>query len=413
MIRLSASERVITPSLDKDTIYLCGHAMRTEAAKGVLDDIYCKVLCFDDNSVKLLWISLEIIGIDKEVTNDIKQKIACNFDVSIENITISFTHTHSGPDCVRAFCQDEEKTADYISFLQGKIMETVDQVMHQQFTEVMAKFKSTTIDGYYSNRNGIDKPADKEIIQVIFEDLNKKAVAVLCSLACHPTVLGPQNLYISADLAGYIATFNKQKYQCLTFVMQGAAGDMSNRIFREGNDYAELNRMGKGITDQLDKNNDWKELGLVTIKSYQFEYKDKFYQDINLLKKRVLECQERIKNAKTFDEKKVYSSALKHANNKVDNFKSRVDFELCTKYMKLGDLEIFTIPAELFSRFGLEIKEAMTGKCNILWGYCDYSVGYLYNQEDAGKSFESIVTNIPAGTTEKIVDKAKEFIHTY
>ena len=47
----------------------------------------------------------------------------------------------------------------------------------------------------------------------------------------------------------------------------------------------------------------------------------------------------------------------------------------------------------------------MGAKCSILWGYVNYSVGYLGNIEDYGNSFETSSSDIPCGTTEKIVDE--------
>ena len=79
-------------------------------------------------------------------------------------------------------------------------------------------------------------------------------------------------------------------------------------------------------------------------------------------------------------------------------------------YVDMGDLRFFVIPAELFSRFGMQIKQAMNCKCPILWGYCNYSVGYLGNKEDYGASFETAASDIPIGTTEKIVEEIVEFI---
>ena len=73
-------------------------------------------------------------------------------------------------------------------------------------------------------------------------------------------------------------------------------------------------------------------------------------------------------------------------------------------------MKYFVIPAELFSRFGVEIKKAMNCKCPILWGYCNYSVGYLGNIDDYGNSFETSASDIPVGTTEKIVSEIVKLI---
>ena len=52
----------------------------------------------------------------------------------------------------------------------------------------------------------------------------------------------------------------------------------------------------------------------------------------------------------------------------------------------------------------------MNCKCPILWGYCNYSVGYLGNIDDYGNSFETSASDIPVGTTEKIVSEIVELI---
>ena len=79
------------------------------------------------------------------------------------------------------------------------------------------------------------------------------------------------------------------------------------------------------------------------------------------------------------------------------------DFDLEYTLYKMNDLFILAIPAELFSRFGLEMKQAMSAVCPIVWGYSNYSVGYLVDREEYGRSFESAAGSIPEGTTEQIV----------
>lgn len=74
------------------------------------------------------------------------------------------------------------------------------------------------------------------------------------------------------------------------------------------------------------------------------------------------------------------------------------------------DLKILTVPAELFSRFGVQLKEAMNCVCPICWCYSNYNVSYLGNKEDYGASFETAASDIPIGTTEKIVEELKTFI---
>lgn len=183
--------------------------------------------------------------------------------------------------------------------------------------------------------------------------------------------------------------------------MIGAAGDMSNRQLRQGNDYNELKRIGDGIMAQIDANPQHDELKIEDIIVEKVDYKKSYDLDRSKKEKQIAEIKKRLENAKTFDETKVYTSALAAAENSLTHSHGEID---CNSVLyKIGDLCICSIPAELFSCFGLEIKEAMHVKCPIIWGYSNYSVGYLADIAEYGSSFETAASEIPEGTTEEIV----------
>jgi hypothetical protein len=151
-------------------------------------------------------------------------------------------------------------------------------------------------------------------------------------------------------------------------------------------------------------------LKIEDVKVLTYSYQKTFQTSLEKKQQQLKDTEMRVANAKNFDEKKVYTSALAFARLEVENFKPTYTLDIhCNCYM-LGELSVFTMPAELFSKFGIEIKRAMNNKCNIFWGYSNYSVGYLYGKENAGESFESIVSDIPAGVTEEIISEIKEFI---
>ena len=70
----------------------------------------------------------------------------------------------------------------------------------------------------------------------------------------------------------------------------------------------------------------------------------------------------------------------------------------------LGDLEIITIPGELFSTFGMEIKKHFHAPMRIVWGYANYSAGYIVEKDEYGKGYESRSTPFPQGEAELYVD---------
>ena len=407
-MKVSTYKIEITPSGKFFPCYLSGHAIRTEKAVGIMHQLWTNALLLSMDGSKMLWITVELIGLNRDFTDNLRKTISERYDIDRDAIYINYVHTHSAPEYQDvSFFGGPGAIKGYMSFVRSCILEATQNCFEQELQEVKAYYQTVKIEGCYGNRNGKDKPCDKDVTLIKFVH-GDNIVAGICNFTNHSTVLGPQNLKVSNDLAGYVARYCEEKWGIYPLVIIGAAGDMSNRLYRKGNDENELNRVGKEMMDQVFAKDKFVELSLHEPKIYNFNYQDTFYPDKDAKQKQYDEILAKVNNAKNFDEKKVFSSALAMAKKGLECKPFDLDMECY--YVDMGDLRFFVIPAELFSRFGIQIKEAMNCKCPILWGYCNYSVGYLGNKEDYGASFETAASDIPIGTTEKIVEEIVEFI---
>ena len=407
-MKVSTYKIEITPSGKFFPCYLSGHAIRTEKAVGIMHQLWTNALLLSMDGSKMLWITVELIGLNRDYTDNLRKTISERYDIDRDAIYINYVHTHSAPEYQDvSFFGGPGAIKGYMSFVRSCILEATQNCFEQELQEVKAYYQTVKIEGCYGNRNGNDKPCDKDVTLIKFVH-GDNIVAGICNFTNHSTVLGPQNLKVSNDLAGYVARYCEEKWGIYPLVIIGAAGDMSNRLYRQGNDENELNRVGKEMMDQVFAKDKFVELSLHEPKIYNFNYQDTFYPDKDAKQKQYDEILAKVNNAKSFDEKKVFSSALALAKKGLECKPFVLDMECY--YVDMGDLRFFVIPAELFSRFGIQIKEAMNCKCPILWGYCNYSVGYLGNKEDYGASFETAASDIPIGTTEKIVEEIVEFI---
>lgn len=406
-MRVSTCRKEITPKGRFFPCHLMGHAIRTEAAVGILDPLWATALLLEEGNVRLVWVTVELIGLERDYTDNLRKTIAEKYGVEEEFINIAFVHTHSAPEYREvSLFGGPGAVPGYMDFVMEEILAAVDGCFSGDLKEVRLFTRTVSIEGCYGNRNGKEKPCDKTVTTLAFRSGEQVVGGAIC-FACHSTVLGPQNLLVSSDLAGYTARALEREWGVYPIVMIGAAGDMSNRLYRQGNDAKELARVGKEMMDQVIAGAE-REIAVHTLKSRTFHYKETFYPDREKKQKQCDEIQKRIENAATFDEKKVYSSALAVAKASLDCKPFTLDLEC--RYLDMGDLKVMTIPAELFSRFGLRLKEAMGAACPICWCYSNYSVGYLGNIEDYGASFETSCSDIPAGTTEKIVEQMIAFI---
>ena len=412
-MKLATGKIDITPTAEHEPFYLLGHAMRKEQALGITNRIYCRSMVFHYEDKKMVWLSLELGGLTKLMSESISSAIQSKHNIDENHIIISFTHTHSGPE----FRSGDKRPKhigplvdEYSKFVESKVAEVVELTLKKNPVSVKAKFKATEIDGFYGNRNGVTEREDKSFVNIHFYDENEKVVGTVVNFACHPTVLGPQNFYLDSDLTGYISRYYEEKYDANCFVMVGAAGNMSNRQYRQGNDLAELKRVGEGILSQVEANEDWQEVAVDSLSVEEFHYNRVFEIDRQEKEEMLIEAEKKIANAKTFDEKKIYLSAQAFLKIQTENFEPEFKYDLDCVYLKVGDIRLFTIPAELFAEFGLEIKEVIGGKLPLIWGYTRFNNGYLYNGSEDGTNYESIMSNLPQGTTEDFVSEAIEFI---
>lgn len=410
-MKVTTAQREITPTGKFFPCYLCGHAIRTEIANGILTPLYVTALRWQIGQKQCLFVTVELILLEKDYTDELRQEFSRTYGIPVEQILIFFIHTHSAPECTKEpLSEDHAAIPGYMDLVKEQITAAVQGCFEKEPVEVELYGGTCQIDGLYCNRNGLEKPCDKSASFLKFVDQNGNVAAGMFNFTCHSTVLGPQNLKVSSDLAGWLAHALQERWKVYPLAVIGAAGDMSNRLYRQGNDEKELLRVCSEFMSQVDEKVHYEKLEIhdPSIMPYRF---CKTYYPVKEEKQKAYDMVvDHIESAKNFDEKKVWTSALAMVKNGLECKPYTMDLEC--EYLDFGDLRAFVIPAELFSRFGLQIKEAMGSKMPLIFGYCNYSVNYLGNKEDYGASFETSFSDIPCGTTEiitsEVVEKIKE-----
>lgn len=403
MIEVSCVKRSITPRF---SMFMRGYAMRTGKSIGVLDELYCRMLALRIDGEVFLWATLDICMPEKAMSDYIKTVIAAKYTLPREHILISSIHTHSGPDI--SFTDEGQernhRKAEYRSYLEQQILGAADDCFEKGFLEVKASRITGQIQGIYGNRSYKDKPGDKAVQLVLFRNENH-VVAGICSLTCHPTVLGIHNMKLSSDLLGNVGKALDERFHTTFLTVQGACGDMGNRQYRQGNDERELWRVRDSLMEQIGRiiqaEGAEKPLALEVCQVKTASYTVRYSYDLELLKQQIAEEQKKLDAAVTEDERKLLWSGIRHMGEKLAA--GGVDQTLTSCICHLGDLDILSVPGELFSAFGLRIKEHMKAPVKIIWGYEHYSAGYIVEAGEYGKGYESVSTLFPQGEAEQYV----------
>lgn len=390
---------IITP---EEPSYLCGHAMRVHKHEGVLDDIYITLMRLSSNGEEYVFGSVDLVGLDQELLYQMKEKIISN-GIKEKHIILSVIHTHSAVEYmdINTFSNDPTTGArpGYRDFLVDRMQEAFNCCT--DWKEVTCSYAHTQIDGFYGNRNNIEFPCDKNAYLLRFEE-GDEPIFMIANISCHPTVLGPQNLKISADLFGAIRDDLKDFYGTEMFMMNGAQGDVSNRQYRQGNDKVELIRMKRGICAQL-HNLKFEKINIEPISLKDITYVIDYMSHPEDIDHEIERARHILETATDPDIIKVTKSgiAFMELNKRQD---PHVHEEIKTRIINMGNLYIISVGAELFTKFSLQIKGAFPNKEVIIWGICDASTGYLVEQEEYGKNYESMTTRIPRGEVERYVD---------
>lgn len=411
MVEVSAAKHSITPLFP---MYMRGYAMRTGKSIGVLDELYCRTLVLKIDGETFVWVTLDLCRMEEVITEYARTVISAKYSIPKEHIVISTIHTHSGPDV--SFENEGEdrnqRKAVYRSFMLNRMFEAVDECFDRGFMEVSPYMIHGTIDGVYGNRNYKDKVSDKDINIILFRSANH-VVAGIFNFTCHPTVLGIHNMKISSDFLGNVGKALDEMYQTTFITMQGACGDMGNRQYRQGNDERELWRVRNEIMKQIRGFSlsagaeQPMDLRYIQVKKTYYTVRHQYSKEQIL--DQIEADQKKLEAAISEDDRKLLWSGIRHLRQKLDA--GGVNVTLKTLIYHLGDLDVVTVPGELFSTFGLQIKATMKAPMKIVWGYANYSVGYIVEKDEYGKGYESMSTYFPQGEAELYVKQVIEDIY--
>jgi hypothetical protein len=256
------------------------HLRLFKPALGNLDPIRSKVMYLKKANKQLLFISLDLIGVTKEMHSDLIKKLAPIGFVS-KDVIISGTHTHSGPGALAkntfwaAVAMDRFQKKFYNRFLDG-IVDSVKTAMKNS-TEGELYQLSFETEKLQNNRRGNNRPLNRTANLLMAKSKNGLWLGGIIHFAVHGTSLDSDNFYFSSDVPGAIErevenlmnnengfVYAKDKTHFL--FIQGAEGDVSPHYgyLQMGKEFAAQvsNNLSQTIMIQSDWENKEQEINL-------------------------------------------------------------------------------------------------------------------------------------------------------
>ena len=219
---------------------LWGFEDRTDPATGTLDPLYARILVLEAGGKRLAIVAVDLGRSFGESSLDrLKEEVSKSSGISCLLLTAS--HTHSAPvikDEYEAGPPEwEQKALDAIA---AAIKTATD---HLQDARIGSGTGSVfighnrlrvnddgTVSWFEQNPTMVPtSPVDPTVSVLRVDDQNGVPLAILINYACHPVVLGSENLQYSADYPGVTNRVVEQALggKVQSFFLQGADGDIN------------------------------------------------------------------------------------------------------------------------------------------------------------------------------------------
>ena len=251
---------------------LQGIMRRIEPSVSVHMPLYATGIVLSDEQKKIVVFDCDLIGMDIPLANEIRQKIANRLDLDIGNVTVACTHTHNSPATNRAALggphdilpkAGEVEALD--SYIRTLVQKLVGAAVEADLSRIPVRFGSATgsADVNINREEMTDQGkvvvgrnpkgvSDSSVDVLRIDDLSGNPLAVLCSFAAHPVVMGINSYMIGPDYPGFVRKRVEQIMGTTCMFLTGAAGNQATIEFLQ-DDWEEVDRIGTIIGCEVAK----------------------------------------------------------------------------------------------------------------------------------------------------------------
>ena len=224
-----------------------GYDARQGSAEGVQDPLFARVLYLSDGSMSACIVSLELLGVGNPLAERLRRGIAATTGVDPDDVIVAASHTHSGPSGFATSLPRSREATRHVDSVTRRLLDAAAEARRTARPCSLAFAQRPTI-GIAANRITPDGPVDPNVRVIHILDASTAALrGMIVHFACHPTVLGEDNLSYSGDFVGRALHQLERAYRVPCLFLQGAAADVSTRFTRRARSSAEADRLADAL----------------------------------------------------------------------------------------------------------------------------------------------------------------------
>ncbi len=390
------ARRIITPP---EGIFLIGYGDRSKGNIGAHDDLTATALVLDDGTTRAAIVALDILTINEFIVDRVRARLTPT------EVLLCCSHTHSGP-IAYADEKSPRKNREYIDLLVNNIVGAVQEAQSNLKTayleyasgeaNVGINRREKMPDGHMEIGRNPDGARDKSLQVVsVFTDAplpegerQGVRVATIVNYACHGTVLGPDNLLVSADWIGVMRNKVEEELGGMTLFLQGAAANINPDMYwDDARAYEMVAEQGMGVAEAV--------LDAAGLRSERM-------QSVPLNIERIDAWLPTETSVTTAHPPKNYGRPLLSLAKMPGFMAVFADLLLNQRYpwrsvieakngfwsvpmrintVRIGELALVTFGAETFTEIGMRVKSASPAKHTLFASVSDGCISYLHTEE--------------------------------
>ncbi|MBT3319811.1 MAG: hypothetical protein HN948_03335 [Clostridia bacterium] len=395
----SASAMIdITPPIG---ISICGNVRDDDLARGTHDPLLCNAVLMESEETSVLFLVLDWVGVDEAEATILRKRAGAVVGILKKNVVVSATHTHSGPKIITRsgfdYRNDEEEK--YLNKAFDDIVEGVKS-LPGELEEVSLWGAVSDIEGHNFCRrlrmadgkvvmNWIEVDPtdvvcatgdpDKQMSVVGMKRADNTWQTLMVNFTLHAAICVGRDWLWSADYVNYLREriWEALPEKPVVHFSNGAEGDVNALDYENFNleAFPEAQRYGRELADHAmeilgDAEQMSDKLNCVTgaVAMYRREITQEWSQ---WAKAKWEACGGEIPQLLHGIPSEYYA----HAIINMEQFAGEKDIYPMTA-VRVGDIAAVTLPGEIFSQIGLNIKDKSpfdkTFMLGLSQGYCGY-----------------------------------------
>jgi len=421
-----ASQVNVTPPVG---IRLAGYGSRTQPSCGVHDELWAQALTLDDGERQVALVTVDALALPVDLVGEVRCAVEREVGLPAANVLLCAAHDHSGPDLWAA----DEKSVGYRAELSEKLQGVVGAAVKNQ-QEARVWSGKGALQEIARNRRPRGGAMDPEVGIVGVETMQGVLMAVLVNYTCHATVLGAENLCISADYPGYMrrAIERQQTPDVVVLFTNGALGNVnpggySPEVSMIGHyiphrTFADAERLGTMLADEVLRV--LKQPGpfappVVGSASAQVELCFKERPDRGQVEVNLARQQQAVAELKkagvAAEQSEAAEIELAYASLQLSLLEA-LEREGPTTFaeiqaVRIGDTYLVGIPGEAFVEIGLALKRQPGLPHTLVAGLANGYLGYIPVKEAyAEGGYEPRAAKVAAGADVRILSAARSLL---